>query len=498
MRAAAGKGMTYRINYYSYIHYHEINYEDDVKKYDIEHTQNMIRNKYTELKHEAGNRIAALNASLPNGIEVMDFVNQINQLIKQGANTKILGNVNSENIMNMFKLSTSSTSMAEAVAHANSAKEKARILNSYLKEIDQVMNLVKTLDNNLAIYYKRQMDLKTKSNIVSLFGNEDNMSVININKAGVTAFNNLKNKIDALRKTAIQNTGKGQKFVNRIIQYKHIDKDGKTSIRTRKAMDELYGISNQLFNIQGSIGEAVNAVYALEIADNIMNNFIKDSRSIPNMRIEVLGTGNNRIGGTTSKADEIIRVTYPNVEIDAKQVGSNENIGYDVTTNIRISTKAIEFGDTASGHNIKFLTTTVRNILSKVENFYQYYFLNGLAFKHYNKRSGYYPALNRYIAAQNFDTALTGAGFDNVVLLGFLDKIITIQDVYNSILLGKNYPRVSIGGITAVDLAAINPDALPDGGKDENPMTKNVYAIQRSHRIFNEMMKLQAKVMWQH
>lgn len=71
------------------------------------------------------------------------------------------------------------------------------------------MNLVKTLDNNLAIYYKRQMDLKTKSNIVSLFGNEDNMSVININKAGITAFNNLKNKIDALRKTAIQNTGKG-------------------------------------------------------------------------------------------------------------------------------------------------------------------------------------------------------------------------------------------------------------------------------------------------
>lgn len=94
MRAAAGKGMTYRINYYSYVHYHEINYEDDVKKYDVGRTQNIIRNKYIELRHEAGGRIAALNASLPNGVEVMDFVNQINQLTRQGANTKILGSVN--------------------------------------------------------------------------------------------------------------------------------------------------------------------------------------------------------------------------------------------------------------------------------------------------------------------------------------------------------------------------------------------------------------------
>ena len=495
MRAAAGKGMTYRINYYSYVHYHEINYEDDVKKYDVGRTQNMIRNKYIELRHEAGSRIAALNASLPNGVEVMDFVNQINQLTKQGANTKILGSVNLQNIVNTFKLSTSSTNMAEAVAHANSAKEKAKILNSYLEEIDQVMNLVKTLDGNLAKYYEQQMDLKTRSNIVSLFGNEDDMSVININKAGVTAFNNLKNKIDALRKTAIQNTGRGQKFVNRTVQYKHIDRDGKISIRSRKAMDELYGISNQLSNIQGSIGEAINAVYALEVADNIVNDFIKDSQ---NIGIEVIGAGNDRIGGTTSKADEIIRVTYPNVKIDAQQIGSNGNIGYDVTTDIKISTKAIKFDDSASSHNIKFLTTTIQNILSKVENFYQYYLLNGLAFKHYNKHGSYYPVLNRYIAAQNFDTALTGAGFDNVVLLGFLDKIITIQEVYNSILLGENYPRISISGITNVNLAAINPDALPEGGKDESPMTKNVYAIQRSDRVFNEMMKLQAKIMWQH
>lgn len=472
-----------KINYYSYIHYHEINYEDDIKKYDVGRTQNMIRNKYIELKHEAGSRIASLNASLPNGVEVIDFVNQINQLTRQP-----------QNIVDTFKLSTSSTNMAEAVARANSAKEKAKILNSYLEEIDQVMNLVKTLDGNLAKYYEQQMDLKTRSNIVSLFGNEDNMSVININKAGVTAFNNLKNKIDALRKTAIQNTGRGQKFVNRTVQYKYIDRDGKISIRNRKAMDVLYGISNQLSNIQGSIVEAINAIYALEVADNIVNDFIKDSQ---NIGIEVIGTGNDRVGGTTSKADEIIRVTYPNVKIGAQQISSNGDIGYDVTIDIKIPTKAIKFDDSVSSHNIKFLTTTVQNILSKVENFYQYYLLNGLAFKHYNKHGSYYPVLNRYIAAQNFDTALTSAGFDNVVLLGFLDRIITIQELYNSILIGQNYPRVSINGITKVDLSAINPDALPSG-KDENPMFKNIYAIQRSDRVFNEMMKLQAKIMWQH
>lgn len=479
-----------KINYYNYIHYNRENFERDLDKYDSKRINTAIRSNYKELVHIASKRIVNINSNLPSGVYVVDFVEQMNKLTKSN-NLSILQDIDINELYENLKLKSSSTSVAESIKHMESAKKKAQKLSSFLQEVNNVMDQVRKIDSNLLKYYNQQKDVKKQQNLTNLFGSQ--LSILSINKSGATAFKNLEEKIEALNKTALQNTATGQKFVNRKIQYKHIDSNGKISIRNRNAIDELYSISSQISNIQGSIGEAMNAIYALEVSNNLMEDFNKKQKSTENLKIDVFGAGNDRNNGKVSKADEIVKFSTNNININTKQNGENN---YDVTTEIRISTKAVNLNNGGNKKNIKFLTTILREIMSKSDNFYNYYFLNGLALGDYSRSSKkYYHEVNRYITSTQFDYAVTGQGYDNVILLGFLDQIITIQDLYQSILNSQNYPRISVSGVTKVDRSAIHPEQLPTG-IDENPFTKNIYAIQRSERIHNALMSLEAKILW--
>ena len=467
-----------KINYYNYIHYNRENFERDINRYDSNRVSTAIRNNYKELVHSAGKRIASINSNLPSGIFILDFVEQMNNLAN---NISILQNVNTEELYKNL----SSNQEVKDIKQINGAKKKAQQLSSFLQEVNNVMDQVRKIDSNLLKYYNQQKDTKKQQNLTNLFGSQ--LSILSINTSGAIAFKNLEEKINALNKTALQNTATGdKKFVNRKIQYKYTNSNGKVIIRSRNAIDEIKSISSQITNIQNSISEAMNSIYALEISNNLIDEFNQEQKSTENLKISITTHDNQK------KADKIIKIATNNVNVNTKQTGINN---YDVITEINIPIKTINLNKSGNKKYVKFLTTTLREIISKSDNFYNYYFLNGLALGDYSRSSKeYYYEISRYIASTQFDYAVTGQDY-NVILLGFLDQIITIQDLYQSILNSQNYPRISVSGVTKVDRSAIHPEQLPVG-IDENPFTKNIYAIQRSERVRNALMSLEAKILW--
>lgn len=494
-----------RINYYDYIHYSGENYsyktnQQDPYKYtlDTNKVKQSIEDKYKEMLSIAENRTKELDKNMPTGVTLLDFANEANKFIQHQYDNKIFQDFDASLINTTFQGISDSARVASILKKCKDAQEKASVLNDYLNQVEEVLKLIDKIDDNIKRYYDQCMkDNQSQASMINtLYSNPGaikNFTILNVNKTGFTSFNNLRNKIDALKKTAMQSGG--TKFVNRKIKYQKIS-DGKTITKTTQAIDSIYGITYQIRNIQGAVGEGISAWYAVNTSTNFIKDFEKSlAGQYENVRVQVSGVGNEQMNGITSKADNLIQFLGDNVNLKTK---SNKDIT-EVLLELKVSTKGIYYDQkSGSTRSIKFLETYLGSLLDKVDKLYSYYMLNGLRFGH-NKntnKSHYYYWISRYIAAANFDNAVTGLNDSKVMLLAFLDRMITIDELYNTIVRTKQYPNISVSGVSKVNFDPIGKDIPEINGPDETPFYKNIHAFQRSERIKNDLRALRARVMW--
>jgi hypothetical protein len=111
-------------------------------------------------------------------------------------------------------------------------------------------------------------------------------------------------------------------------------------------------------------------------------------------------------------------------------------------------------------------------------------------------------ALNRYLAALNFDNAVTGINIgDNVMFLSYLDRVLTVSEFYDSIAKHKgkiaDFPRIALSGFTQSksDWEGENEGVA---SADDTPLVKNSLAWERSRAMRNIILDLQAQIQYTH
>ena len=297
---------------------------------------------------------------------------------------------------------------------------------------------------------------------------------LNINPTAISSLKSLQGRLQALK--TVQSSATSGRFPNVITYTNSKGEQAQTSV-----FGLVYTLRQLIINILGGYGEAVSAIYAMSKADELIEKAFGKN---PNIVIE--GSGTQKLkNGQTAKSDVQLRYSEDNV---------NLTIGVSAKAQLLGSSKTVT----------TFQTSKLEVFLRGIEKNLEYIFLNNL----YHGRTSINEQmiLNRYIAAMNFDNAVTGWNLgDRVIFLSYLDKVISVADFYNAIInKGKakvsNYPAISIPGISK-KLSDFKGDAdatTIDEILDLTPLDKSSIAWERSNQIKQIMMNLHAQIHYAH
>lgn len=348
---------------------------------------------------------------------------------------------------------------------------QVQTLSTLLTGIDNVLNNMNKINGELIEYCASLADTQ-KDSFDESFNLNGNIHILNINPTAISSLASLKSRIETLRQTA--HVSKNTKLPEQVT---YINSKGET--RTTSVTNLVFSMRQLLINILGGYGEALSAVYAMTKADEIIQEAFGN---VPNIKIS--GSGTQKLtNGQTSKSD--IKITY------------NDN---SVNINMGISAKAQLLGS-GKKTTTTFQTSRLEVFLRGLLKNYEYNFLNNLY--HGVTSSNEQVLLNRYIAAMNFDNAVTGWNLgDRVVLLSYLNKVISVSDFYNAIAKSNSkisdYPSISIKGMkesTNIWVGAHSDLATID---DETPLEKSTLAWERSKAIRQILLGLNAQIQYTH
>lgn len=458
-------------NMYQYIHFNRQNFLDYRNRkgsnlsVDINSLNNRTKNKFLQMTREAKQRadqvrniskqaqdIMSLIASTDNIDQLLN--GQFDQVVKQIQ--KVRGDLYG------LKFKEEEMKVDEQITKLENLIES---INIFRKDLG-------TLDEELMRYYEDNLNSnQLKLSLEKSFEINGKLKVLNINKTALTSLKSLGNRVESIDNILKNSKGSISNLTKTTVSY--IDSKGNN--KTVPISEAIGGIHQLILNILGGIGEGVVAFRVTEEINKLLKPFSK----IKNVTYSVEGVGNTVKKGNVSKSD--VNVSY------------DEN---GVKVNIGISAKA-KYVKKGGKTSTVFQTSPLKVFLNGIFHNVQYNFLNNL----YQKRNSLNEqiSLNRYIAAMNFDNAVTGVDFgDNVLFLSYLDQVITIEDFYQSILNSGKYPKLTFqAGYTSKfsgDEWVGKKDKKGQEIIDLTPEEKNILAWQRSNAIRNMLLSLQTQI----
>lgn len=430
-----------------------------------------IHKQYEIIAKEAQKRQLELQSLTPAASDLLSLFatsNNINELI---SNSDIDSDV--YNSISLDKeLRDMSIALSRFSSETKAVDNQIEKLSALLSNMDSILNHLNIINGELLEYCAKLPEHQQES--VNASFNNEGLHILNINPTAISSLKSLQGRLQAL-KTVQSSTASGR-FPNVITYTNSKGEQAQTTV-----FGLVYTLRQLIINILGGYGEAVSAIYAMSKADELIEKAFGRN---PNIVIE--GSGTQKLkNGQTAKSDVQLRYSEDNVDLTigvsakAQLLGSNKT----VTT---------------------FQTSKLEVFLRGIEKNLEYSFLNNL----YHGRTSINEQmiLNRYIAAMNFDNAVTGWNLgDRVIFLSYLDKVISVADFYNAIInKGKtkisNYPSVSIPGVNK-KLSDFKGDASAttiDEILDMTPLDKSSIAWERSNQIKQIMMNLHAQIHYAH
>ena len=347
-------------------------------------------------------------------------------------------------------------------------------LANLLDNLDGILNHLDTINGELLEYCAHLPEHQQQS-VQSSFGANGQLHILNINPTAISSLKSLKGRIEPLKVIAAKGAGS---FPPSVTYTNSKGEQASTSV-----FGLVYSLRQLIINILGGYGEAMTAIYTMDKADELIQEMFGNN---PNIIIEGAGTS-KMSNGQTSKSDVKLRYSEGNVNLD---------IGLSAKAQLLKSSKST---------TTTFQTSKLEVFMRGIDKQLEYSFLNNL---YHNRTSlNEQMIINRYIAAMNFDDAVTGWNLgDRVLFLSYLDQVISVSDFYNSIInKGKakisNYPAISIPGVgkKLTDFRGIDPNkTLIDDIPDDTPLNKEDLAWQRSRDVRKIMMGINAQIQYKH
>ena len=463
-----------------YVHYHKSNFLQYRKNLQMT-PEILTAETYAQYGEDARffqKKMGALqkitNKDGQNLVNIMGLMNDINN----GAMNATIENKISQELPLLIKEGLSETyRTSAAMKNSSNVKQQIAILDKYLKVIHEVLDEIKKNDEMYMnfILDKYTNDSKTLDNIKSLFQENGGLSLLAINKTALTSYESLKNKVKQLEdeRQALQSgtaTGRIQNKDGKMITYSSF----------------IYPIHFLFTNILGGLGEGVGASVALKYLNEFMNDI-----NIPDVEIKMEGTGTSKIeGGSTSKADYVIKVNSTTGQIDL-------SFGISAKAQFMKSNKKIK---------TTFETTKIYKILMVNNQQVKYLFYNSL---YHNMNDDWTSAVRRYLVSKNMRNAVSGSGQgENVLFLQYLDSIIGLDELFQIFAHSafNQLPTLSIEGAKGVRTASDYvtrkgqklKSVMEKNNIDLNPNDKNIVAYVRSRQAIMKMNDLKAQIQWSH
>ena len=438
---------------------------------DITSLSAAIHEQYKMIAEKAKKRQSELQSLTPVASDLLSLFatsNNINELI---SNSNIDNDVYNSISFDQ-ELRDMSIALSKFSSETKDVDNQIERLSKLLSDMDSILNHLNVINEELLEYCAKLPEHQQES--VNASFNSGGLHILNINPTAISSLKSLQGRLEALK--TVQSSSTSGHFPNSVTYTNSKGEQSQTSV-----FGLVYTLRQLIINILGGYGEAVSAIYAMSKADELIQQAFGRN---PNIIIE--GSGTQKLkNGQTAKSDVQLKYSEDNV---------NLTIGVSAKAQLLKSSKTIT----------TFQTSKLEVFLRGINKNLEYSFLNNL----YHGRTSINEQmiLNRYIAAMNFDNAVTGWDLgDKVLFLSYLDKVISVADFYDAIInKGKtkisNYPAISIPGINKklVQFNGSPDNTIIDEIEDTTPLDKSSVAWERSDKVKQIMMNLHAQIHYAH
>lgn len=341
-------------------------------------------------------------------------------------------------------------------------------LQSSIDEINGIVKELEKLDANIVNYY----GYNGKSPLGQAPSKPNGLTMLNVDSKSQTSFINLKDRVQKLEMITAQHTGK----LDEVVDVKMPD----GTIENVKTKGVLWGMSQQLINIQGTILEAA-ALANLQALERELEEMFRKATG-ENVTVSVISDP----GGTTY--DEVLDKMVTNTsDISIKITRSNGEVS-STEINLGLSAKAQYKAGKAKAKVTTFKTSTVLNLLKKgqvLNTLEEYRFLNDIAFGRW-KQAGT-ANIRKYLAAVGAMDAIGGtAGGDEIYLLVYIDQVLSVEQFFNALISNGQFLDIDIKTADKVankKITSYGRKSIAEMAKEQVDSPNKQLAYQRSKAL---------------
>lgn len=443
---------------FRYLHYHSEIFEHTLATMHpqdlFEKYKRKTKKQYQEIKLDKNSQVTQMRRKLGknqfNKIEkLMTDINRGKALLD---NNSISAEVNDR----IFKAIGVTRQLSGHLFKLDSEiKSGVKDLGDLVKSVNEFSKIINECDEDVARFLKsdtRFSDMKVG----------DRVSMLNVNKTGMTSYDNL------------------VKLMDRISNNERSNINIYTEIRQR------------VINILGALGESMAYVNATEVADQVT----VELKDVKGLTIVATPTG-------TSK--DQMHSRYTSVSDISLKVFNKDT----AELNIGISVKA-QYAKKGKKFQTTFRSPKLSSVIElaggKLNHVDLYIFLNSILHNVDSKFKMSYRGKNigmmrRYFASTVIDKSLSGmGGSDSVFFLQYLDHVYPVHEYFNELaeLADKDYnklPTMNVIGATNLNKQYVRGQLGEDIPKYDKDLTdKSVLAYERSKMVQQALLNLNTQI----
>lgn len=355
--------------------------------------------------------------------------------------------------------------------------QETSALQGAIDELNEITESLEKLDSNVVHLYGQKKNKAFTGGSVRAGG----LELLGVDRKSQTSFINLKNNIKKLE--AVVATGGKDAKLDPEVSVKMPD----GSIEKVKTKGALWGMSQRLINIQGTVLEAVGLAN-LEMAEEEILNSVK-AKLGDKATIKV----DANPGGTTF--DEVLQRMTTNTSDFSLKVGLNGvdiNLGFSAKSQYKVGPKATK--------STTFKTTNLISLLTRagaIGNQIEYRTLNDLAFNRWASMGK--NNIRKYLAGAGSYDALGGTvGGDENYFLVYLDKIFTVEEFFDDLIRTNTFLDIDIKGedkIVSGNVVSFGRKNIARlAGEGPIPGANLVLAYQRSKALRSMIHEMEVQV----
>lgn len=356
--------------------------------------------------------------------------------------------------------------------------EEVTGLQGAIDELNEITTSLEKLDSNVVHLYGR----KKNKPFTGGFMKPGGLELLGVDKKSQTSFINLKNNIKRLESVAATG-GEGGKL-DPEVSVKMPD----GSIEMVKTKSALWGVSQRLINIQGTVLEGVGLANLEMVEDEILASI----KSTLGDKVTIKTEANP--GGTTF--DDVLNRMTTNTSDFSIKVGLNGseiNLGFSAKSQYKVGPKATK-STTFKTTNVVSLLTRAGALNTQVE----YRTLNDLAF---NRWAGMGRSnLRKYLAGIGSYDAIGGTtGGDENYFLVYLDKILTVEEFFDDLISTNTFLDMDIKGddkVLSGNIISFGRKGIARLASEDGPIpgANLVLAYQRSRALRSMIHEMEAQI----